>query len=271
MTSIKNNLLSCKPQAPGQRHQKKIIKYTLGKNSRIIKSLSFKINLCVGRSSLTGHTTVFHRHNGSKRLYRPIAFLNRPMIGIVVLVSYDPNRACFVQNAFDFLQNKFIVSLAPHKMAVGALVAFCERLGYYTVEVGYRTFLKQMPGGSLFFGLHLNYSARLQEAKYARAAGTFCTLLQKKYHTCLIRLPSGLICIVPLKAIGTLGVISNEQQRFVLLGKAGRAFYLGNRPHVRGVAMNPVDHPHGGRTKPGRPSVTPWGRPALGYKTRKFK
>jgi len=269
LQATKNN-----PCTPGQRHQKKIKKNFLTKTSHLIKNLAFNLKCCAGRSSLTGHITVFHRQAGHKRLYRPITFFNRVMLGIVVFISYDPNRACFIQNTFDFFKKKFSVTLAPSNLGAGAIVAFRNNskniLFFYRVALGYRTFLKNMPHGSLFFGLNINSSARLPNAQYARSAGTFCHLLQKQELKSLIRLPSGLVCSVSNLSVGTLGIVSNVQHRFFILGKAGRSRLLGKRPHVRGVAMNPVDHPHGGRTKPGRPSVTPWGRPTLGYKTKKI-
>lgn len=263
------------PRTPGQRHQKKIKKDFLAQTSNLIKNLAFNLKWCAGRSSITGHITAFHRQVGHKRLYRPITFFNRTMLGIVVFISYDPNRACFIQNTFDFFQKKFSVSLAPSRLCTGAVVVFRKHSrdkAFFSnyLALGYRTFLKNMPHGSLFFGLHLNTIAQLPIAQYARSAGTFCHLLQQQSKKSLIRLPSGLVCSVSNCAVGTLGIVSNLQHRFFILGKAGRARLLGKRPHVRGVAMNPVDHPHGGRTKPGRPSVTPWGRPSLGYKTKKI-
>ena len=267
-----------KPQTSGQRHQKKINKRRLASNSHFIKSLFFKVQSCVGRSSLTGHITIHHRGKGHKRLYRPITFTNGFMLGIILLITYDPNRACFIQNIYDFIHKKFITSIAG-SCTVGSFVTFFNRLDIFSENYisfnysrGFRAFLERLPHNCLFFGLYLNYRLyqfRLQNATYARAAGTFCHLIQKCFKYCRIRLPSGLIKNVPNTALGTLGLISNTQHRFSMLGKAGRNRLLGKRPHVRGVAMNPIDHPHGGRTKPGRPSVTPWGRPALGYKTKK--
>ena len=129
--------------------------------------------------------------------------------------------------------------------------------------------INNIPTGSLVHSL--TSSQNTHKTCFARAAGTFCQIIQKGVSTNKVRLPSGLICTVPKDAYATLGVVSNAQHNSIYLGKAGRNRLKGIRPCVRGIAMNPVDHPHGGRTNGGRPSVTPWGIPTKGKPTVKNK
>jgi len=266
------HLLQKTPCTPGIRHQKNINKSQLVKNSKLIKQLLFSIQNCTGHSTLTGHTTVFHRGGGHKQKYRPLTFFNRSLLGILLFTAYDPNRTAFIYCGFDFFKKTFFTSIAGENMPTGSIITFRERFDFSRIHLGYRLFLSHMPHGSTFFGLQPNISNSNRlflNAPYARSAGVFCQLIQRNASFCIIKLPSGFLRKVFSNAIATIGGVSNEKHCFSILGKAGRNRNLGHRPHVRGVAMNPIDHPHGGRTKPGRPSVTPWGRPALGYKTKR--
>ena len=128
--------------------------------------------------------------------------------------------------------------------------------------------LKSVPPGSIIHSLSVS---SIKNAQYIRSAGTFGQLIQKDLQHCKIKLPSGQIITVPLDSYVTLGIVSNFQHNLTYIGKAGRNRLNGIRPTVRGVAMNPVDHPHGGRTNGGRPSVTPWGIPTKGMPTVKKK
>ena len=137
--------------------------------------------------------------------------------------------------------------------------------------VGFRRFkgrssetgrITTVPPGSILHSLSLN-----SKIKYVRSAGLYFQVIQKDLNICRVRLPSGLIKNTPINSFGTIGIISNFQYSSTYLGKAGQSRLLGIRPSVRGIAMNPVDHPHGGRTNGGRPSVTPWGIPTKGKPT----
>ena len=131
------------------------------------------------------------------------------------------------------------------------------------------TKLKNIPTGSLIHSLTNSFN--LDKVCFARAAGTFCQIIQRSVNIIKVRLPSGKIIELSPEVYATVGVLSNAQHNLVYLGKAGRNRLKGRRPIVRGVAMNPVDHPHGGRTNGGRPSVTPWGIPTKGKPTVKKK
>jgi len=136
------------------------------------------------------------------------------------------------------------------------------------LRLGFRTLLKNIPTGTIINCLSLQKDKKV---KYIRSAGTFGQIIQKNILSCHIKLPSNQIIIVSANSYATIGVISNLKNNLVVLGKAGRNRLMGHRPSVRGIAMNPVDHPHGGRTNGGRPSVTPWGIPTKGKPTVKFK
>jgi large subunit ribosomal protein L2 len=249
-------VIQSKPDAPSRRHYKYLQKFLLCKQTKLIKSLNFKIRQCMGRSSNTGHITMWNRGGGCKKLYRQLNFNSTKDLGIVLFSFYDPNRSSFISVFFDFLTYRFKHVLAVNGVVSGVLsIRSPKIIGF---KLGFSGFLENHPSRSIFNSLTLNLKKGPQ---YAVAGGTFCQLLQSKFKVSKVRLPSNQIIEVSSLSYGTLGVISNTQNNLVVLGKAGRKRLKGSRPHVRGIAMNPVDHPHGGRTKGGRDWVTPWGKP----------
>ena len=295
-----------KPQTPSLRHtllvnHSGILDTILPKNF-IKKHCKGKIQKS-GRNN-QGRITVRRRGGGHKQRYRLIDFKRTSFQGkhSVYSIEYDPNRSSYIavigpvfsKNLLKKDKNSILLYLktldkklfsyilAPKSLKVGDIVSndnfkmeFPERYEFST-SPGSTLYLGNMPLGSLIHNIELkaNFGGQI-----ARAAGTYGQLIQKKGligqgGKARIRFPSGEHRWVPLHCTASLGVLSNESQNQQKLGKAGRSRWLGNRPKVRGVAMNPVDHPHGGgegKTSGGRPSVTPWGRPTKGYITRSKK
>lgn len=259
-------LVKLKPTTNGTRHQLNIKKNLLSKSSRLLKKDSIGKKNQSGRSSITGRITVRHKGGGCKNIYRKINFKNTFYFGIVVAVYYDPNRSSFISLNYNFMTKYFFYSLATNSVYTGSLVLCDEK--DVELRLGYRTVLKNIPTGSIIHSLSLN---KKSSSNYIRSAGTFGQLIQKNINFCKIKLPSNIIIKVPSLAFATIGVVSNLQHNLVVIGKAGRNRKKGKRPSVRGIAMNPVDHPHGGRTNGGMPSVTPWGIPTKGKPTVKKK
>ncbi len=131
--------------------------------------------------------------------------------------------------------------------------------------LGFQTKLKFMPQGTFFHSLSFN----IKKKQYSKAAGTYCHLIDCRSNICFVRLPSGKLIKISGNSIGTIGSVSNSKHKFICLGKAGRNRLCGFQPRVRGIAKNPVDHPHGGRTNGGCSPKTPWGKPTRGKKTKK--
>lgn len=173
---------------------------------------------------------------------------------------HDPFRNSFISLNFDLVEKTFFRVIATNGVSPGSLQT-CSKKNV-ELKLGNRTCLKNIPAGAILHSLSLN-----SYIKCVRSAGLFFQVIQKNQDYSKIRLSSGLIKNVSNEAFGTIGIVSNSQHNSISLGKAGRSRLLGIRPTVRGVAMNPVDHPHGGRTNGGRPSVTPWGIPTKGKPT----
>ena len=257
-------LIKLKPTTNGTRHQLNIKKNLLSKSNRILKSFVKGKKAQKGRSSNTGHITVRHKGGGCKNLYRNLNFNNNFLVSIVISITYDPNRSSFISLNYNFITKSFFYSLATHLVYVGALI-ICDSHDL-DLRLGYRTLLKNIPTGSIIHSLSLN---KKSTSNYIRSAGSFGQLIQKNINFCKIKLPSNNIIEVKNSTFATLGLVSNLKHNLIVLGKAGRNRLKGKRPSVRGIAMNPVDHPHGGRTNGGRPSVTPWGIPTKGKPTVK--
>ena len=257
-------LIRSNPITPGCRHKKYIQKNLLGKQNKLVKALNFNIYRCMGRSSLTGQITLWGRGGGCKKLYRSISSFNSNSLGIILFTTYDPNRSSFISLYFDFLSFKFRYVLAVKNLISGSIVGCFATGREFKLGCSYR--LANHPNGALFMALSIKKN---KVPQYALSAGTFCQLLQKNIHTCKIRLPSNQILTVSATSFGTLGAVSNNFNSFIVLGKAGCNRLKGKRPRVRGIAMNPVDHPHGGRTNGGCVWVTSWGKPTQGKKTSK--
>ena len=167
---------------------------------------------------------------------------------------------------FDFNTNTFFNTLATEFVYPGSFVAF--NLTKNELNLGDQNLISRIPPGSIISNLILNFD---NKSKYVKSAGTSCQIIQKLLHSCKIRLPSGKFTDISTESVATLGKISNFLHNQTVLGKAGINRLLNKRPTVRGIAMNPVDHPHGGRTNGGMPSVTPWGIPTKGKPTVKKK
>jgi large subunit ribosomal protein L2 len=220
--------------------------------------------------NVSGRVTVRHRGGGHKRLYRVIDF-KRDKIGVpgrVVTIEYDPNRSARIALVV-YADGEKRYILAPLGLQVGAsLMAGPEA----EVRVGNALPLRNIPLGTLVHNIELQPG---KGGQLARSAGTAAQLMAKEGDSAMLRLPSGELRRVPVVCMATIGQVGNTDHGNVKIGKAGRRRWLGWRPTVRGTAMEPNSHPHGGgegRTGVGMASPkTPWGKPALGYKTRKNK
>lgn len=258
-----------KPVTPSLRHTFLPSFPFLGKG-KPLKSLTKRIKASAGRNN-QGLITVYTKGGGHKRLYREVNFMNT-ISGIVESIEYDPYRSSFIARIFDHKMSKHSYILASHNLKKGHFINFSKHERYNTAfRIGNRYRLSDLPLGSVFHDFSFT---GLKKRKIARSAGCSAVLLSKNKGLCRVRLPSGTILNLPDFAEVTLGIVSNPQHKNRVLGKAGRSRWLNRRPKVRGVAMNPIDHPHGGgegKTSGGRPSVTPWGKPAHGVKTSTSK
>lgn len=259
-------LINNKPITPGTRHYKFTYKKFLSRSNKLLKVLIFKIHKCFGKSFSSGHTTVYGRNSGCKNLYRKLEFLNSDTLGIILFSTYDPNRTAYIFAVFDFLKLKFFYSLGTHFLSNGFIIG--SKLPNYKYFLGFRYQLKNQLQGSILSILCLKKN---KKAQYALAAGTYCQLLYKSLFYCKLRLPSNQIVNISSNCFATLGIVSNIYNRFINIGKAGRNRLFGLKPKVRGIAMNPVDHPHGGRSNGGCCWVTPWGKPFKFKKTSNSK
>jgi len=216
-----------------------------------------------------GRIAVRFRGGGHKRLYRLVDFKRRKLdvVGIVQRIEYDPNRTAFIA-LIQYADGELAYILAPQRLKTGDQVIAAERAD---VKPGNAMPLRSMPIGTIIHNVELK---PLKGGQIARSAGAYAQLVGRDAGYAQIRLNSGELRMVQDGCIATVGAVSNQDHMNEVLGKAGRARHKGRRPHVRGVAMNPVDHPHGGgegRTSGGRHPVTPWGKPTKGSKTRTNK
>ncbi len=257
-----------KPTTPSLRQMQVTNSKDLTKGVEIPKSLLASKKKVDGRNN-NGRITVRRRGGGVKRRYRIIDFKrNKENIPAKVqAISYDPNRTCNVA-LIAYADGEKALILAPHGLSVGDVVISSSEAD---IKVGNAKKLADIPVGTLVHNVEMNPGAGGQ---LARSAGSYVQVMAKEEKDCLLRMPSGELRRVRLDCRATIGQVGNIDHEKRDLGKAGRSRKLGIRPHVRGVVMNPVDHPHGGgegRTSGGRHPVTPWGQPTRGYKTRKNK
>lgn len=257
-----------KPTTPSRREMTVLNSDALTKGVKPLKSSLAPMKSNAGRNN-AGRITVRHRGGGVKRRYRIIDFKrNKENIPAKVqAISYDPNRTCNIALiAYADGEKNYI--LAPLGLDVGdTIISSAEA----DIKVGNSKLLKDIPVGTLVHNVELHQGAGGQ---LARSAGAYAQLMAKEGDSALLRLPSGELRKVKLTCRATIGQVGNLEHEKVVIGKAGKKRHLGFRPTVRGVVMNPVDHPHGGgegRTSGGRHPVTPWGMPTRGYKTRKNK
>ena len=230
------------------------------------KSLLAHIKKNAGRNSY-GRITVRHRGGGNRRKYRVIDF-KRERFGVnatVLTLEYDPNRSAFIALVqYEDGEKRYII--APQELKVGDVIVSGPDAD---IKPGNALPLANIPVGTFIHNIEL-YPGK--GAQLARSAGNTAQLMAKENGMALLRLPSGELRNVPAKCMATVGSVSNPEHANINYGKAGRKRHMGWRPTVRGSVMNPCDHPHGGgegKSPIGRPGpVTPWGKPALGYKTR---
>jgi large subunit ribosomal protein L2 len=256
---------SINPTTAGSRHQINGQKYVLSKNNRILKAKMKYKNRRKGRSSIHGKITAWHRGGGNKLLIRTLGSSNKERIGLTISVQYDPIKTAFTSLKFDLKMKEFYFETTTNKILPG-MISICEK-NSPELRLGLRTRVMNIPLGSL-----VNNISCEGKIKYAKSAGTFAELIKIDDKKASLKLPSNKIVQVNKNAFATIGVVCNIQHNKTKLGKAGRKRHLRRRPIVRGIAMNPVDHPHGGRTNGGRPSVTPWGLPTkAGFSLKKRK
>ena len=257
---------SYKPTSPSRR-QMTVTDYSVLSKDGPEKSLLEPLKKKSGRNSY-GRITVRHRGGGNRRKYRVIDFKRdkEAMDAKVLTLEYDPNRSAFIALVeYEDGEKRYI--LAPHGLKVGDKVRSGEDAD---IKPGNALKLTDIPVGTFIHAIEL-YPGK--GAQLVRSAGNMAQLMGKEGGYALIRLPSGEMRKVPIGCKASIGQVSNIDHENVNYGKAGRKRHMGWRPTVRGSVMNPCDHPHGGgegKSPVGRPGpVTPWGKPALGYKTRK--
>lgn len=258
-----------KPTTPSRRGMTGIDFTQLTKNKKPEKSLLKYVKRNVGRSN--GRITVRHKGGGVKRRYRIVEFSQTRMdiVATVTALEYDPNRTAFIA----LLQYKTIgvkqYIIAPQNLKVGDEIIFAEKA---PLETGNRLRLKNIPVGTSVYNVEFMPD---RGGKIVRSAGTSAQVLAQDEGYTNLKMPSGEIRKFVEDCFATIGSVSNPENRFYTLGKAGKSRLKGRRPHVRGSAMNPCDHPHGGGE--GRQPIglkhpkTPWGKPALGVRTRNKK
>ena len=261
-------LKSYKPTTPSRR-QMTVSDFSEITTNKPEKSLLVKLDKTNGRNSY-GRITVRHRGGANKRKYRIIDF-KRDKVGMtaqVISLEYDPNRSAHIALVeYEDKERRYI--LAPVGLKVGDTVVSGTEAD---IKPGNALPLANIPVGTFIHNIEL-YPGK--GAQLARSAGIMAQLMAKEGAYALIRLPSGELRNVPVEGMATIGQVGNVEHENVSIGKAGRKRHMGWRPTVRGSVMNPCDHPHGGgegKSPIGRPGpVTPWGKPALGYKTRAKK
>ena len=233
------------------------------------RSLLDKKDKHAGRNSY-GRITVRHRGGGNRRKYRIIDFKRNKdgMPATVIGIEYDPNRSANIA-LIQYEDGEKAYIIAPLGLTDGDVVVSGEGAD---IKPGNALFIKDIPVGTLIHNIELHPG---KGAQLVRSAGNSAQLMAKEGDYGQVRLPSGEVRMVRLNCKATIGVVGNQQHENISIGKAGRKRHMGWRPTVRGVVMNPNDHPHGGgegKSPIGRPApVTPWGKPALGLKTRKHK
>ncbi len=256
-----------KPNTPGQRGLVLVNRQDVWKGDPV-KKLTEGLSKKGGRNN-HGRTTARRRGGGHKRVFRHIDFKRRKfdVPARVERLEYDPNRTAFIA-LLRYEDGELSYIVAPQRLREGDQVIAGERAD---IKPGNAMPLRAIPIGTIVHNVELKPGAGGQ---MARAAGTYVQLVGRDRAYALLKLSSGEVRMVRSECMATIGAVSNPDQANIKLGKAGRRRWLGKRPSVRGVAMNPVDHPHGGgegRTSGGRHPVSPWGKPTKGKRTRKKK
>ncbi|SDG48110.1 MULTISPECIES: 50S ribosomal protein L2 [Thalassobaculum] len=260
-------LKSFNPTTPSQR-QLVIVDRTELWSGKPVKKLTEGLTKKAGRNN-TGRITTRRRGGGHKRTYRIVDFKRRKfdVVGTVERLEYDPNRTAFIA-LITYEDGDQAYILAPQRLGVGDKVVAGDKVD---VKPGNAMPLRSIPVGTIVHNVEMKPE---KGGQLARSAGTYVQIVGRDAGYALLRLASGEVRMVRSECMATVGAVSNPDQQNINIGKAGRNRWLGKRPAVRGVAMNPVDHPHGGgegRTSGGRHPVTPWGKPTKGKKTRNNK
>ncbi len=257
-------LKSFNPASPGLRQLVLVDKSELWKGKpekSLVKGKSRK-----GGRNNNGRITAHHIGGGHKRRYREVDFARSKwdMEATVERIEYDPNRTAFIA-LIKYSDGELSYIIAPQRTAVGDKVIAGEKVD---IKPGNAMPLKNIPIGTIVHNIEMKPG---KGAQLARSAGSYAQLVGRDGEYAQMKLTSGEMRLVRGECMATMGAVSNPDQKNINLGKAGRSRWLGRRPVVRGVAMNPVDHPHGGgegKTSGGRHPVTPWGVPTKGKKTR---
>jgi large subunit ribosomal protein L2 len=254
-----------KPTSPGRRFATYPLREQLTA-SEPERKLTEGLRKSGGRN-VNGRVTARHRGGGARRRYRRIDFKRRKdgVPARVASIEYDPNRSCYIA-LLHYADGEKSYILAPAGLAVDDRVQSGPGAD---IKPGNALALNDMPTGTIVHNVELTAG---QGGKMGRAAGTAIQLVAKEGEMVTLRLPSTEMRLVRAECRATVGNLSNAEHQNLKVGKAGRSRHKGKRPQTRGVAMNPVDHPHGGgeaHHTPGGHPVTPWGKPTLGYRTRK--
>ena len=261
-------LKSFNPITPSQRQLVIVDRSGLHKG-KPVKSLTEGLSSKGGRNN-TGRITVRYQGGGHKRTYRLIDFKRRKfdVEGTVERLEYDPNRTAFIA-LINYADGEQAYIIAPQRLAAGDKVIASEK--QVDVKPGNSMPLQYMPVGSIVHNVEMKPG---KGGQIARSAGAYVQLVGRDQGMAILRLSSGEQRLVHGSCLATVGAVSNPDHGNINDGKAGRSVWRGKRPHVRGVVMNPVDHPHGGgegRTSGGRHPVSPWGKPTKGKRTRSNK
>jgi len=257
-------LKNYKPTTPSQRGLVLVDRSELW-SGKPVKALTKGLTGNGGRNN-NGRITMRHRGGGHKRRYRMVDFKRGKtgMPAVVERLEYDPNRSAFIA-LIKYEDGELTYILAPQRLGAGDIVISGER---EDIKPGNCMPMENIPLGTIIHNIEMKLGGGGQ---IARAAGTYAQLIGKDAGFAQLRLSSGETRMVPARCRATIGSVSNQDKKNANIGKAGRSRWLGHRPSVRGVAMNPVDHPHGGgegRTSGGRHPVSPWGVPTKGKRTR---
>ncbi|MCX7306393.1 MAG: 50S ribosomal protein L2 [Hyphomicrobiales bacterium] len=255
------------PTSPGRRQLVLVDRSGLHKGGPV-KALTEGKNSSGGRNNL-GRRTARWRGGGAKKRYRIIDFKRRKfdMPATVERLEYDPNRTAFIA-LVTYTDGEQAYIIAPQRLNVGDTIIAGDNVD---IKPGNALPLKGIPVGTIIHNIEMK---PLKGAQIARSAGSYAQLVGRGDGYAQVKLSSGEVRLIPEGCMATIGAVSNPDNMNEVLGKAGRNVNKGWRPHVRGVAMNPVDHPHGGgegKTSGGRHPVTPWGKKTRGPKTRKNK
>ena len=260
-------LKTFKPTTPSQRQLVIVDRSELWKGEPV-RELTEGMRKSGGRNN-AGRITVRWRGGGAKRRYRIVDFKRNKhdVTATVERLEYDPNRTAFIA-LIKYEDGELAYILAPQRLKAGDKVVSGDKVD---IKPGNAMPMKNMPIGTIVHNIEMKAG---KGGQIARSAGTYAQLVGRDAGYALLRLSSGEVRMVRAECKATVGAVSNPDEQNIVIGKAGRNRWLGRRPSVRGVAMNPIDHPHGGgegKTSGGRHPVTPWGKPTKGKKTRHNK